>query len=273
VPCGDRGGTCAPGMPADRPKTPAQPWLGRQPARAPSGVSGVGVGLEQGTHLGLAGLAQLVGQLEGDRGEGGLFGDPVKQRQPDLAGHFRIVEGAVEGACGLDVQMPDQRLEPVVLRILEHSSGQQHRAVEASGVGSRDPGELGIQELAVEGGVVGDQVVVADELVELFHHLVARGRALEHGVGDARVLGDEIADRKAGVHELLEAFDEDPVDDLDGPDLDGAVPAVRRQAGRLEVQHHKGVSMAAWSGPRHAACSRKITSEPVPPLPPTGRDR
>ena len=111
------------------------------------------------------------------------------------------------------------------------------------------PGELGVQELHVEGGIVDDEAGVAEEGDELRGHraegrLVGEeggGEAVDlHGLGRHLALGVDVAvEDPAGGH---------VVEELHRPELDDAVAAVRVEAGGLGVEHDL----------THAACPALI---------------
>ncbi len=92
-----------------------------------------------------------------------------------------------------------------------------------------------LEEADVEGCVVGDQDAPVGELEELREHLLDRGRAGHHRVGDAGQHRDERRDGLVGVDERLELTEDLATADLDGADLGDHRPAGRRAAGGLEV--------------------------------------
>jgi len=109
----------------------------------------------------------------------------------------------------------------------QDAPGQQHRADEILLTGTPDFGQFRIPEPFVEGGVVGNQGVIADEVRNLGHHRPCRRRLAYHGAGDTGQLGDEPGHRHPGIHEALIAVEDLAITDEDRRDLRGPRPVIR----------------------------------------------
>jgi hypothetical protein len=100
------------------------------------------------------------------------------------------------------------------------------------------PLQVGLEEAAVEGGVVGDQHRPAEELEQAGEHDLDRLGVGHHPVGDAGQGADQRRDRHRGVDQGVEAAEDLAAADLDRPDLGDAVVG-GRPAGGLEVEDHE----------------------------------
>src|SRR6185369_2156382 len=88
---------------------------------------------------------------------------------------------------------------------------------------------------------MGDQMVLRHERGESVHDLRDRGGIAQHPVGDAGILLDEAADLSPGIHQALKTIHYLIILDQDGPDLDGPVTVIRREAGCFKVEHDYAV--------------------------------
>ena len=175
-----------------------------------------------------------------------------------MRGHLGIRQGPVEDAIRLEFLVVHQCTQFVVRGVRVNPPRDQHRAGEHALPLAADAPKFGIQELLVERGIVGHQVMPFDETGEPGHDFRARGRFAQHRVGDAGVPLDEGIDAHAGVHQALEAVGNARAIQQDRADFDGPFALLRGQPGGFEVEHDDGVRAArvGFSAIAHGKCRR-----------------
>lgn len=167
-------------------------------------------------------------------------------RQPDSGRHAGVVEGAVilpvEAGVGEEVEVDG--FQGVVRKAGETAPAELQRTEVRVGEAHPQPGEFVAEEADVEGGVVGDQNALPDELVKQGKDLLRRRLPCEHLVGDPVDRLDGVGDRHPGVDQRGELPDDGPLLDGDRADLDHPVALAGRQAGRFDVDDHMAVKQA-----------------------------
>ncbi|MNR16288.1 hypothetical protein D3C85_1328820 [compost metagenome] len=117
-----------------------------------------------------------------------------------------------------------QGTQLVIRGIVKQAPRQQQGTGELPAVLRRQSLYFRIQKALVEGGVVGDQIVITDKVDEIRHHLVAGGSLFQHGIADPGILLDEAAHVEARIHQCRETLTDTAILDSDGTDLDGSIP-------------------------------------------------
>ena len=183
----------------------------------------------------------MLHQSERGRAERVAVADVVEHGQPQACGHLGIRQGAVKRAVVPDSAITHERSQLVVWRVLVQPPCDQHGAGEPVRDGFPDAGEFRREKASIERRIVRDDRMVTEKSRERAHHVLTRRSVGEHVVRNSGVIGNEVADRKARVHERLEALGEFTLADQNGADFDRAIAEIGRQAGGFEIEHDERI--------------------------------
>jgi len=86
-----------------------------------------------------------------------------------------------------------------------------------------------------------NQIVVANEICEIAHHLTTGTSIGEHCIGDPGVGFNKAADALPGIHQFLKAPCYLAVLDLYRSDLYSAIPNTRGEPGSLKIEDYNCV--------------------------------
>jgi hypothetical protein len=182
------------------------------------------------TGLELTAMRTLYGdqQFVADRRQAKAAPQFLLDVQEQVGGGFGVGQCAVEAAGVGQAQCPREGAELVIGRVGKESPGQKHGAGEFLVPLPPYPAEFGIPELAVEGGVVGDHGMIADEVRGFAHHRLDAGGMADHVIGDTGQRLYVVRDQDARVHQALVATGDPVAVDEDNRDFSRPRAMVRR---------------------------------------------
>lgn len=167
----------------------------------------------------------------------------ARHRQIDVGKDLRVEQGAVKVTLGVIHPVPfAQGIEGVALAGMQGPSHHQ-RVRDGAEVGDpgsrmRAPGQLGVEEPHIEGGIVDDKLRTFHIANEVVGDVREAGFVLQELVGDPVHLRGPLIDLPIRLEILMEVVAGEPaIHQLDATDLDDPVSFRGLEAGRLSVKH------------------------------------